>query len=278
MEVGYLAAFLGGILTLISPCGALLLPSFFAYAFASPGALLGRTAVLYLGLATTLVPLGLGVAFASALFFDHRDVLILVAGWLLIALGVAQALGGGFALRAAQRAQGRFAGSTGIAAVFGLGAVYGLAGFCSGPILGAVLTVAATAGKPLHGGALLAVYALGMAGPLFLLALGWERFDLGSRGWLRGREFRIGRFRLHRTSVISGVLFVAFGVLFLVTDGTASGVPGFGGSLETEAAAQSWLLRLDQAMPDGVVLPLLGGVALLILARRMLQLRRHEGD
>lgn len=278
IEVGYLAAFLGGILTLLSPCGALLLPSFFAYAFASPGALLGRTVVLYLGLATTLVPLGMGVAFASALFFDHRDLLILVAGWLLIALGVAQVLGGGFALRAAQRAQGRFAGRTGIAAVFGLGAVYGLAGFCSGPILGAVLTVAATSGQPMHGGALLAVYALGMAGPLFLLALGWERFDLGSRAWLRGRELRIGRLRLHRTSVISGVLFVGLGLLFLITDGTASGVPGFGGSLETEAAAQAWLLRLDRSLPNGLVLPLLGGVALLVLLRRVLHMRRRAGD
>jgi cytochrome c biogenesis protein CcdA len=276
IEVGYLAAFLGGVLTLISPCGALLLPSFFAYAFSSPGALLGRTVVLYLGLATTLVPLGMGVAFASALFFDHRALLVFAAGWLLIALGVAQILGGGFAIRAAERAQGRFAGRTNLAAVYGLGAVYGLAGFCSGPILGAVLTVAATAGQPFHGGALLAVYALGMAGPMFLLALGWERFDLGSRAWLRGRELRVGRLRLHRTSVISGLLFVGLGVLFLVTDGTASGVPGFGGSLETEAAAQAWLLQLDRSMPDGVVLPVLGGVALLVLVVRAVRLRRSE--
>lgn len=151
------------------------------------------------------------------------------------------------------------------------------AGFCSGPILGAVLTVAATAGQPLHGGALLAVYALGMAGPMFLLALGWERFDLGNRAWLRGRELQVGRLQLHRTSVISGLLFVGLGVLFLVTDGTSSGVPGFGGSLETEAAAQAWLLRLDRSLPDGLVLPILGGVALLVLVRRMLHLRQRDG-
>lgn len=278
IEVGYLAAFLGGALTLISPCGALLLPSFFAYAFVSPGALLGRTAVLYLGLATTLVPLGMGAAFASALFFDHREVLILVAGGMLIVLGVAQILGGGFALRAAERAQGRLAGRSDVAAVYGLGAVYGLAGFCSGPILGAVLTVAATAGRPLHGGALLAVYALGMAGPLFLLALGWERFDLGSRPWLRGREVQVGRLKLHRTSLISGLLFVGLGVLFLVTDGTAAGVPGFGASLETEAAAQAWLLRLDRLLPDRIVLTVLGAIALTVLVVRAARLRRVDED
>jgi cytochrome c biogenesis protein CcdA len=281
IEIGYVAAFLGGVLTLVSPCGALLLPSFFAYAFASPGALLARTAVFYAGLAVSLVPLGMGASLASALFFGHRGTLILVAGWLVIALGVAQMLGGGFAVRAARRAQGRLAGRTGNGAVFGLGAVYGLAGFCSGPILGAVLTVAASDGRPLHGGALLAVYALGMAGPLFLLALGWDRFDLGSRGWLRGRALTFGRLRLHSTSMLSGLLFVGVGVLFLTTGGTASGIPGLPSSLEVEMTVQSWLLRLDGLLPDGAVLGALGAGAATILAvrlRRRTSRRGHERE
>ncbi len=32
-QIGLLGAFLGGVLALLSPCSALLLPSFFAYAF-----------------------------------------------------------------------------------------------------------------------------------------------------------------------------------------------------------------------------------------------------
>ena len=276
IEVGYLVAFLGGVLTLISPCGALLLPSFFAYAFGRPTALLARTGLFYLGLAVTLVPLGMGASFATALFFGHREVLILVAGWLVIALGVFQMLGGGFALGLAQRAQGRLAGRTGNGAVFGLGAVYGLAGFCSGPILGAVLTVAASDGRPLHGGALLAVYALGMAGPLFLLALGWDRFDLGGRRWLRGRPITLGRLRLHSTSLIAGLLFVGVGVLFLTTGGTASGVPGLPSSIRAEATAQAWLQQLDAAIPDGAVLAGVGLVAIAVLVMRLWRGRRAD--
>jgi cytochrome c biogenesis protein CcdA len=268
IEIGFAVAFLGGVLTLISPCGALLLPSFFAYAFASPGALFGRTTVFYAGLATSLVPLGMGATFAGTLFFGHRDLLIVVAGWVVIALGVAQILGGGFALRAARRLQGRFAGRTGHGAVFGLGAVYGLAGFCSGPILGAVLTVAASDGRPLHGGALLAVYALGMAGPLFLLALGWERFDLGRRRWLRGRQLAVGGRHLHTTSLLSGVLFVGVGVLFLTTGGTAAGVPGLPSSLEFEATLQAALMRLDGTFADVVVVLILAAVAATVLVLR----------
>ncbi len=49
----------------------------------------------------------------------------------------------------------------------------------------------------------------------------WQRFDLGHRQWLRGREYRIGRLRLHTTSTMSGLLFVAVGLVFLLFDGTA---------------------------------------------------------
>jgi cytochrome c biogenesis protein CcdA len=271
IEIGYLAAFLGGVLTLISPCSALLLPSFFAYAFDRPSALLGRTAVFYGGLAATLVPLGVGASFATRLFFDHRETIVAVAGWTLIAFGIVTLLGGGMAFAAAQRAQGRFAGRTGNGAVFGLGAVYGFAGFCSGPILGAVLTVAAADGRPLRGGALLAVYAFGMAGPLFLLALGWDRFDLGSRSWLRGRQLHLGRLRLHTTSLVSGLLFVGIGVFFLRTDGTAGGVPGLPSSVDAEQAAQVWLRRIADVVPDGALLAVLGILATGVFLWRLLR-------
>ena len=59
--IGILGAFLGGILTLISPCSALLLPAFFAYAFDGFGKLVSRTGLFYLGLCITLVPLGAGL-------------------------------------------------------------------------------------------------------------------------------------------------------------------------------------------------------------------------
>ena len=61
MAVGFAGAFLGGLAALLSPCAAMLLPSFFAYAFGSSRTkLLGRTGLFYVGLLITLVPLGLG--------------------------------------------------------------------------------------------------------------------------------------------------------------------------------------------------------------------------
>ena len=71
-DLGLLAAFAGGVLALLSPCSALLVPSFFAYAFSRPTQLLGRTAVFYLGLCLTLVALGVGSSLVSSLFYGHR--------------------------------------------------------------------------------------------------------------------------------------------------------------------------------------------------------------
>lgn len=254
-EVGLLAAFAAGVLALLSPCSALLLPSFFAYAFASRTAQLLRTLAFYLGLLITLVPLGIGASAASTLFYGHRPLLISVAGWSIIALGAVQILGRGFAVPFAGRLQGaanrRAGNNAGWLSTVLLGAVYGLAGFCSGPILGAILTVAATQDTPLQGGLLLSVYALGMAAPLFLLAALWDRFDLGRRRWLRGRMLEVGPLRVHTTSLVSGILFVVIGMLFLRFDGTAgiTGVLGFGDTTDFEFAAQEWVSTYAARVP-----------------------------
>lgn len=271
-DVGYFAAFLGGLLALISPCSALLLPAFFAYSIDSASRLLARTGIFYAGLATTLVPLGAAGSVAGRFFFGHRDQLVLVAGWLIIALGVLQVVGMGFASRKMAELSGRIRPTTAVS-VYALGAVYGLAGFCAGPILGSVLTVAAVSGSPVYGGLLLAVYALGMAVPLFVLALLWERFDLGRRRWLRGRAFRIGRFELHTTSLLSGLFFVALGALFLAYDGTTA-LPGLL-DVDDSFAVERWAGNVGRAVPDSVLL--VGVVALVGAGFAVRAWRRRSG-
>src|ERR671921_2977828 len=128
VEASFLASFLGGLLSLLSPCSALLLPAFFAYAFQSCGVLVGRTAFFYLGLCATLVPLGMGISAVSSLVYGHRNALITISGLVIIALGVIQALGGAFTFGPIERLRGGVRGSN-LAAPFFLGAVSGFAGF-----------------------------------------------------------------------------------------------------------------------------------------------------
>ncbi|MBD2835249.1 cytochrome c biogenesis protein CcdA [Streptomyces pratensis] len=270
-EVGLAMAFLGGLLALLSPCSALLLPAFFAYSFTSRTRLVARTGLFYVGLCTTLVPLGVAGSFASRLFYGHRDVLVTVGGWTVIALGVAQVVGLGFgSRRMAQAAGARRSGSA--VSVFALGAVYGLAGFCAGPILGGILTVAAVDGDRFHGGVLLAVYALGMAVPLFAMALLWDRFDLGRKRWLRGRPLRMGRLSLHSTSLIGGLFFVGLGVAFLAFDG-ASALPSLI-STDSEFALEERLSAIGAVFSDRLVLLCL---AALIAVVGVLSLLRPRG-
>ncbi|MFJ8754420.1 cytochrome c biogenesis CcdA family protein [Streptomyces sp. NPDC102441] len=273
-DIGYFAALLGGLLALVSPCSALLLPAFFAYSVDSASRLLARTGIFYAGLATTLVPLGAAGSYAGRLFYGHRDALVLGAGWLIVGLGLAQIVGLGFASRRIAALSGRIRPTTALS-VYALGAVYGLAGFCAGPILGSVLTVAAVSGSPVYGGLLLAVYALGMAVPLFVLALLWERFDLGRRAWLRGRPLRAGRFELHSTSLLSGLFFIGLGVLFLVYDGTTA-LPGLL-DVDDSFAVEQWAQRLGERVPDAAALAAVAAVVLLGLTVQAVRRRRDEG-
>lgn len=249
MLIGYAGAFLGGVAAILSPCAALLLPAFFAYAFnGDRGKLLGRTALFYLGLLLTLVPLGLGAGALGSLVTVHRHTLSIVGGIVLIGFGLITALGMRIPIPGlSQRGDPRSA----LGAVL-LGATYGLAGACTGPLLGAVLTVAAVGGSPLYGAVLLAAFGAGMVVPLVLLALLWERLRLAER--LKPKPLEVGPFSTSVIGLVSGALFIAVGLLFLLTDATAAlgGILGATGQFKLE----NWLRGIGAAVPDIVMIAL----------------------
>jgi cytochrome c biogenesis protein CcdA len=205
LAVSFVAAFVGGMLALLAPCSALLLPAFFAYAFANQTALLRGTLVFLLGLLAVLLPIGLAASLAGRLLIEQRQLTIIVSGSLLIVLGGLMALGRGFSFVPAVALPAR--GS----ATLVTGAVYGLTGFCSGPILGGVLTLAAVGQNALVGASLLVVYGVGMVAPLFALAVVWDRYQLGSRRWLRAS--------MRRSTMIGAGLFIVLGASFIASQG-----------------------------------------------------------
>ncbi|WP_206477460.1 cytochrome c biogenesis CcdA family protein [Microbacterium sp. KRD172] len=244
MDIGYAGAFFGGILTLLSPCSVMLLPAFFAYAFSSPTRLFARTAVFYLGLIATLVPIGALAGSFGALFTQDRDLFVAIASTVIIALGLVQLSG----VRLPSFSRGGGGEGTSKVSVFVLGTVYGVAGVCAGPILGSVLTVAAIGGDAVYGGMLLAVYALGMVVPLVVLALVWDRAKISQQKWLRPRSLRIGRWQNSWLMIVSGALSIGIGILLLVTDGTA----GLGGilTISGQFAAESWALNVSSGVSN----------------------------
>ena len=276
MELGVevAVAFTGGLLALLSPCSALLLPSFFAYAFPSRLTLVGRTLVFYAGLVTVLIPIGLGVGALGGLVLERRAELTLVTGLLLIAIGLYQFAAGGFELPGTSRLLGHTSGET-LAATFTLGAVYGLAGFCAGPILGAILTIAGASGSALAGGALLAVYGAGMAAPLVLMALAWDRIGPTTRRRLRGREVRIGPIVRHSSVVISAAMFVVLGLAFIAFQGSNAL-----GGLYAAVGASDLAFRLEAVIDSAAreaPLILTGVVVLLVATPLLLWHARRRG-
>lgn len=241
MDIGYTGAFLGGTLTLLSPCSVMLLPAFFAYAFTSPSALIGRTVVFYAGLSATLIPLGVFSGTLGSLLTTHRMTLVAVAASVVILLGLWQL--SGLPVPGLTRAvAGRGGERTSIGSVFALGSVYAVAGVCAGPILGSVLMVAAVGGNPVYGGSMLALYALGMTVPLFVLAGVWHRLGTRGRSVIAPKEVSIGPWRNTWAMVASGLLSVAIGVLLLLTEGTAdlAGIVTISAQRSAESALSSW--------------------------------------
>src|SRR5699024_201281 len=115
---------------------------------------------------------------ALPILVGHRTLLIGLTSVVLVLLGALHALGLGFdlgkLLPGFERLQQRSTRGSGLARTFVLGAVGGIAGFCAGPILGAVLTLAMGQGSMFLAGLLLAVYGAGMVVPLTVLAAVWN--------------------------------------------------------------------------------------------------------
>lgn len=257
IEVGYAAAFLGGVASLLSPCAAMLLPSFFAIAFgARKSTLLGRIGLFYLGLLLTLVPLGMAAGTLGAMLATHRSTIAFVGGIVLIVIGVLTLLGVSIPVPGLKSK-----GGTSPAAVVALGAVYGLAGACTGPLLGAVLTIAGASGSSVYGGVLLALFGAGMALPLAVLGLFWDASKLATK--LRPRPVKIGPIRTTVWGIVAGVLFIVLGVLFLATDATGS----LGGILDARSQLdlEDQLRRWASGIPDFVALIVLALVAGLLV-------------
>lgn len=262
MEVGFAYALIGGMLGVFSPCNALLLPAFFANIAASKARLLSLGAVFLAGLLVTLIPLGLGLGWLGGTLAIDRGVLLTSAGWVLIILGVFTAFGGGFDISRALLGKRKAGAGGSLGGSFALGAVSGVAGFCTGPVLGAILTLALSSSNTLQGGLLLGLYGLGMIIPIMLIALLIRKTGHGATKWMRGRTFKVGPLKLHSTSMLMGLVTAFVGWLMIFTNGMAS-VPEL-----LPSAMILWFENIGRTL-DAIVPPwawtLLVGVLLLFL-------------
>ncbi len=211
-NVSLLVAFIGGVLSFLTPCAIGILPAYFAYTFQEKKELVKMTLLFFLGLLAVFIPIGLAASFIGNLLIIHRELFAMISGGVLLLLGVLTITGKGFSFIPLKMQSQRNA-----LGIFIFGMLFGI-GFtpCNGPILLAITTLAATQ-TMLYSALMFVLYGLGMAIPLLVLSFFFDKFEVIerlARGHLKVTIFG-KRFRTHWTSLVAGSLFIGLGAIFI---------------------------------------------------------------
>lgn len=278
-----LTAFLAGGIALFAPCCIVFLaPSYMAVAVKNRRwRLLPLTIVFAAGLATVLLPITLGMSLLSAAIAHYHRFLYLTGGILMLLLAAWSVTGRMWSLPSIIRAPDTRRGDS--ASFFSLGVFSGVASACCAPVLLGVMALSALADNPLGGVSLGLAYVFGMTFPLFVMAMLWDRFDLGNKRILRARSVQLPWFggrSIHTNSINLGVaaalaVMGAF-VLYLADSGQMTQGP------RSQVVIGNWLgdvfRAIDSALapvPEPVLgLGILGIAGLFVFA----MLRDHRPE
>src|SRR5438477_828671 len=228
-DVTIMAALAAGMLSFLSPCVLPLVPPYLVYLAGTSlerlaDAGLARSAkrdiaaaalLFVLGFSTVFVALGAGASVIGGFLRAYSHWLAIIAGLAIILMGL-HFLGLtriGFLMREKRAAMPKPVGLWG-AYVMGLAFAFGWTP-CIGPILAAILSVAAAEATMAKGAGLLAVYSAGLGIPFLLAAFMVERFSAP-----------FSRMKRHLVSVerAMGVLMVLTGIGFLTGAVTSASI------------------------------------------------------
>lgn len=213
--VSFAVALLAGLLSFLSPCVLPLIPSYIGFLTgmsaeeleARRGTALVHALWFVAGFSLIFVLLGASASAVGGVLRQHQEWIGRAGGVLIVlfALYLLGVLRPRFLLQERRLHLGtKPLGYLGSAVV---GVAFGAAWTpCVGPILGAILTLAAARSSVGEGMGLLGVYALGLAIPFLLTAVALERF----LGWFQ-------RFRpyLRWVERVSGAILLLLGLLLL---------------------------------------------------------------
>ncbi|MEL6517548.1 MAG: cytochrome c biogenesis protein CcdA [Pseudomonadota bacterium] len=213
-------AVFAGVLSFLSPCVLPIVPPYLAYMGGISMTEMGESqdraarrrvmlsAVFFvLGLSTVFLFLGFTASAFGRFFLMNQDWFVMAAGLVIMVFG-AHFLGVyriGFMDREVRVDAGDRGGSAFGAYVLGLAFAFGWTP-CIGPILGAILSIAANEAHVARGTTLLAAYAAGLGIPFLLVAAYFPRMQ-GLMAWMKRHMERIER--------VMGLLLWTVGLLML---------------------------------------------------------------
>jgi cytochrome c-type biogenesis protein len=218
-HITYIGAFFAGLLSFLSPCVLPLIPSFITYitglSFADlqaehPSHIIRQKSILHslafiCGFTVVFVFLGASATYIGSFLNQNATIIRKVGGVLLVALGLH--VTGLFHLKfllGEKRVSIRHKPS-GYIGSFLVGIAFA-AGWtpCIGPVLAAILAVAATEENVSQGIMLLLLYSLGLGVPFFLSALAMHQFMVA-----------FNRFKkyIRLCEIITGIFLMVIGIL-----------------------------------------------------------------
>ncbi|MBI4683032.1 MAG: sulfite exporter TauE/SafE family protein [Nitrospirae bacterium] len=219
-QIGYITAFIGGLLSFLSPCVLPLIPSYVSFitgisfddfktgdkAKIRRLTLINSFAFVF-GFSTVFVLLGVSSSYVGRLFAVYYDHIRIIGGIIIIVFGLyvmgllkLNFLASDKRVHLQSKPRGHF-GSFIVGLTFGAGWTP-----CIGPILGSILLIASTTGSAMQGFKLLLVYSLGLAIPFMATSLAINSF-LSHYSAIQ-KYMRLIMF-------LSGLLLIAFGVILL---------------------------------------------------------------
>jgi len=217
-NIPLLIAFSAGLLSFLSPCVLPLVPVYLASLYGpeifEPAANRNRIPVFLhslsfvTGFSIVFISLGVGAGLAGFALSAHLVVVRKIAGSLLIAFGLFMLIAQKVPwLNYEKRLAPSRSMATGYLRSFLTGAIFSLAWTpCVGPVLGGILTLAATSETAWHGAYLLAIYSLGLGLPFLIIGAAFDSVTPLLK--------RINRYS-GLVYIISGVLLIAVGILIL---------------------------------------------------------------
>ncbi len=270
-ETSIAASFISGMVALFAPCCiTFMLPAYFAYTFKEKKSILLMTFIFFLGVATILIPIGLGVAYLASFFKGYHTQFFYLGGFFLLFLSLLSFSGKKLSLPFKQvpilKNHDAFS-------VYGLGLFSGLASSCCAPVLAGVLTLTALSASFYQALVLTLVYVFGMVFPLFLIAYFWDKGRLSDNKIIRGKVFTFNILgkekRIHSTSLLSGTVFLLVGLLVLylaASNQIISVSPQQAQLLALTVTVQAKILAVTSLFPDWAFLTILLVVIIFLLA------------
>ena len=216
-ETSIIASFLAGMIALFAPCCiTFMLPAYFAYTFKQKQAIILMTFIFFFGVATILVPIGLGVAYLTQLFKGYHTQVFYLGGILMLLISFFAFSGKKFSMPFKQLPLLK---KHNILSVYALGLFSGLASSCCAPVLAGVLTLSALSLNLFQALILTLTYVFGMVFPLFIIAYFWDSFNWSESKLVRGIMIRFKLFSkdfsIHSSNLLTALIFLAIGVYIL---------------------------------------------------------------